>query len=88
MSGKEKQKLVLRPLASKGLVFDDKPLWNHVIVLSMGSGGGNRTWPCTYRGKKVTGSYSRVTAHLLRQPNKGVLVWGSIGDDEVATIKK
>ena len=72
-SGKQKGPLNLRPSKSQGVDYDDKPLWNHVKVLSTGaSGGGNRVWSCNYCCKKVTGSYSKVKAHLLRLPNHGV----------------
>lgn len=62
--------------------FDDKPLWNHVKVISTPQrGGGNRVWSCNYCSKTVTGSYSKVKAHLLRIPNQGVEVCKALSDD-------
>ncbi|WOH08257.1 hypothetical protein DCAR_0727695 [Daucus carota subsp. sativus] len=52
---------------------DDKPLWLHVEVLDAPiGGGGNRKWRCRYCNKIVTGSYSKVRAHLLKISNMGV----------------
>ncbi|KAL7193205.1 hypothetical protein ACSBR2_024921 [Camellia fascicularis] len=93
-TGKEKQKgkgksVVLRPAKPQGIEFDDKPLWNHVKVLSIPvGGGGNRCWSCNYCNKKVTGSYSKVKAHLLKFPNCGVEACKSIKDDVFETLKK
>ncbi|KAL7184926.1 hypothetical protein ACSBR2_026969 [Camellia fascicularis] len=68
--------------SSAKVEFDDKPLWNHVKVLNVSSGGGgNRTWSCNYSNKKVTGSYTKVKAHLVKLPNHGVEPWKSIRDD-------
>mgnify|MGYP003702561527 CR=1 FL=1 len=61
--GQEKLKgkgkvVVLHPTKPQGIEFDDKPLWNHVKVLSIPLGGGvNRWWSCKYYNKKVTGSF-------------------------------
>ncbi|CAL5368560.1 unnamed protein product [Camellia sinensis] len=93
-TGKEKQKgkgksVVLRPAKPQGIEFDDKPLWNHVKVLSIPvDGGGNRCWSCNYCNKKVTGSYSKVKAHLLKIPNCGVEACKAIKDDVFETLKK
>lgn len=77
-----KQKKTLRPVACHGAEFDDKPLWNHVNVFNVSSGGGgNRTWSCNYSNKKVTGSYTKVKAHLVKLPNHGVEPWKSVRDD-------
>ncbi|GFY97473.1 hypothetical protein Acr_12g0000140 [Actinidia rufa] len=46
----------LRPSATLGAKFDNKPLWNHVKVVAIANGGGNRTWKCNYCNKKVVGS--------------------------------
>ncbi|CAL5337448.1 unnamed protein product [Camellia sinensis] len=84
-----KQKQTLRPAACQGAEFDDKPLWNHVKVLNVASGGGgNRTWSCNYCSKKVTGSYTKVKAHLLKLSNHGVEPCKSIRDDVVEAIRK
>ncbi|KAL7189687.1 hypothetical protein ACSBR1_039348 [Camellia fascicularis] len=73
----------------QGIELDDKPLWNHVKVLSIPiGGGGNRYWSCNYCNKKVTGSYSKVKAHLLKFPNCGVEACKAIKDDVFETLKK
>ncbi|CAL5412655.1 unnamed protein product [Camellia sinensis] len=93
-TSKEKQKgkgksVVLRPAKPQGIEFDDKPLWNHVKVLSIPvGGGGNRCWSCNYCNKKVTGSYSKVKAHLLKISNCGVEACKAIKDDVFETLKK
>ncbi|KAL7180164.1 hypothetical protein ACSBR1_043394 [Camellia fascicularis] len=93
-TGKQKQKgkgksVVLRPAKPQGIEFDDKPLWNHVKVLSIPVGkGGNRCWSCNCCNKKVTGSYSKVKAHLLKFPNCGVEACKAIKDDVFETLKK
>ncbi|KAL7246364.1 hypothetical protein ACSBR2_001471 [Camellia fascicularis] len=84
-----KQKQTLRPAACQGAEFDDKPLWNHVKVLNVASGGGgHRTWSCNYCSKKVTGSYTKVKAHLLKLSNHRVEPCKSIRDDVVKAIRK
>ncbi|KAL7244965.1 hypothetical protein ACSBR2_000330 [Camellia fascicularis] len=94
LTGKEKQKgkgkaVVQRPAKPQGIEFDDKPLWNHVKVLSIRLGGGeNRCWSCNYCNKKVTGSYSKVKAHLLKFPNGGVQACKALKDDVFETLKK
>ncbi|CAL5412651.1 unnamed protein product [Camellia sinensis] len=93
-TSKEKQKgkgksVVLRPVKPQGIEFDDKPVWNHVKVLSIPvGGGGNRCWSCNYCNKKVTGSYSKVKAHLLKISNCGVEACKAINDDVFETLKK
>lgn len=78
----------MRPTKSVGVDFDDKPLWNHVKVLSIApNGGGNRTWSCNYCNKIVTGSYNRVKAHLLRLSGHGVQICKESGGDIYATLK-
>ncbi|CAA0809034.1 Unknown protein [Striga hermonthica] len=88
-SNKGKEKISLRPLNPQKNDFDDTPLWNHVKVINLASGGGgNRVWSCNYCHKKVTGSYSKVKAHLLRLSGSGVTICNSISDDIAAVIKK
>ncbi|XP_022894492.1 uncharacterized protein LOC111408894 isoform X2 [Olea europaea var. sylvestris] len=78
-----------RPSNLRANQFDDKPLWNHVKVLTVAlSGGGNRTWSCNYCNKKVTGSYTKVKAHLLKLPNQGVECCKVITDDIHQSIKR
>lgn len=36
------------------------------------NGGGNRIWSCNFCNKRVTGSYSKVKAHLLKLFGHGV----------------
>ena len=68
----KKGKTIQCPLGREA-TFDDKTLWNHVTVVSTPkAGGGNRVWSCNYCNKKVTSSYSKVKAHLLKIPNQWV----------------
>lgn len=79
----------LRPSAALGAKFDDKPLWNHVKVVTVADGGGgNRTWICNYCNKKVVGSYTKVKGHLLRLAHHNVEGCMSISDDVLEAIKK
>nr|XP_017250874.1 PREDICTED: uncharacterized protein LOC108221512 [Daucus carota subsp. sativus] len=67
---------------------DDKPLWLHVEVLDAPiGGGGNRKWRCRYCNKIVTGSYSKVRAHLLKISNMGVEACKGISDDVYRQIE-
>ncbi|KAL7229309.1 hypothetical protein ACSBR2_007917 [Camellia fascicularis] len=80
---------VLRPAKPQGIEFDDQPLWNHVKVLSIPlDEGGNRCWSCNYCNKKVTGSYSKVNAYLLKLPNCGVEACKATKNDGFETLKK
>ncbi|KAH7849035.1 hypothetical protein Vadar_012041 [Vaccinium darrowii] len=83
-----KQKANARPVTIQGARFDDKPLWNHVKVLSVEGGGGNRTWCCNYCGKRVVGSYTKVKGHLLKLPKHGVEGCLVISDEVFEAIKK
>ncbi|KAL3533727.1 hypothetical protein ACH5RR_007248 [Cinchona calisaya] len=88
-TSKGKENMVLRPPKPQGINFDDKPLWNHVKVIHIpSSGGGNRVWTCNYCNRKVTGSYSKVKAHLLKIPNHGVEICKSITNDVIEMIKR
>lgn len=79
----------LRPSTAQGARFDDKPLWNHVQVLTVADGGGgNRTWVCNYCNKKVVGSYTKVKGHLLRLPHHNVEGCGSITPEVLEAITK
>ncbi|KAH0709599.1 hypothetical protein KY284_011026 [Solanum tuberosum] len=87
-SSSQKGKYFMRPTKSVGVDFDDKPLWNHVKVVSIApNGGGNRTWSCNYCNKKVMGSYNRVKAHLLRLSGHGVQICKESSGDIYATLK-
>ncbi|XP_059658963.1 uncharacterized protein LOC132305321 [Cornus florida] len=89
MSAKGKGKVNLRPSKAQRTEFDDKPLWNHVKVLSLPTrGGGNKNWYCNYCKKKVIGSYSKVKGHLLKIPNQGVEACKSISNDVFEALKK
>ena len=69
--------------------FDDKPLWNHVTVVSTPkAGGGNKVWSCNYCNKKVTGSYSKEKAQLLKIPNQGVGGCKALFDDALIEVKR
>lgn len=65
----------MRPTKSVGVDFDDKPLWNHVKVISVSlNGGGNRIWSCNYCYKIVTGLYNIANTHLLRLSGHGIQI--------------
>ena len=56
---------------------DEAPLWQYVhkVEKPLGStikSGGNTHFKCKYCGVVILGSYSKVKAHLLKIPNKGV----------------
>lgn len=70
------------------LGIEDKPMWNHISVISVLGGGGNRTWICNYCSKKVVGSFSKVKAHLLKLPNNGVAPCKSISRDVLQQLKQ
>jgi len=85
----QKGKGLLRPIKSVGSDFDDKPLWNHVKVLSLTpNGGGNRIWSCNYCNKRVTGSYSKVKAHLLKISGQGVQICKEISKEVCEALKQ
>ena len=70
-------------------IFDDKPLWNHVTVVSTPKArGGNRVWSCNYFSKKVTGLYSKVKTQLLKIPNQGVEGCKAFFDDALMEVKR
>ncbi|KAG5587196.1 hypothetical protein H5410_047630 [Solanum commersonii] len=73
-SSSQKGKDFMRPTKSVGVDFDDKPLWNHVKVISIAPNG-------------VTGSYYRVKAHLLRLSGHGVQICKESSGDIYATLK-
>lgn len=77
-----------RPSPSQVTSYDDKPLWNHVTVVQNPGSGGNRKWTCNYCDKKVTGSYSKVKAHLLKIPGHGVQPCMKITDEIKDQIQK
>ena len=79
----------LRPSTAQGAIFDDKPLWNHVQVVTVADGGGgNRTWVCNYCNKRVVGSYTKVKGHLMRLPRHNVEGCSAISDEILEVIKK
>ncbi|GJN13626.1 hypothetical protein PR202_gb00351 [Eleusine coracana subsp. coracana] len=54
------------------------PLWRHVKVLQAhGALGGNAKSQCLYYGSIIPGSYSRVKAHLFREPGEGTCICGA-----------
>jgi hypothetical protein len=49
------------------------PLWRHVNKIeNNGPNGGNAVIECKFCGKQISGSYTRIRAHLLKIPNQGV----------------
>ncbi|XP_075665579.1 uncharacterized protein LOC142635278 [Castanea sativa] len=56
---------------------DESSLWQYVTKVEKPAGasvksGGNTYFKCNYYGVVYMGSYSRVKAHLLKIPNKGI----------------
>ncbi|PHT58537.1 hypothetical protein CQW23_00900 [Capsicum baccatum] len=83
-----KGKSILRPTKSVGFDFDDKPLSNHVQILMVApNGSGNRIWSCNFCNKRVTGSYSKVKAHLLKLFGHGVAICKEISNEVCPTLK-
>jgi hypothetical protein len=51
------------------------PLWKHVkIIQSNGPNGGNTKSECLFCEKIISGSYTRVRAHLLKIPRQCVSI--------------
>jgi len=51
------------------------PLWRHVkIIQSNGPSGGNTKSECLFCEKIISGSYTRVMAHLLKIPRQCVSI--------------
>ncbi|XP_074301221.1 uncharacterized protein LOC141632583 [Silene latifolia] len=70
------------------LDLEKYPLWKHVTVLrGHGDGGGNRTWRCNYCGIEKPSSYSRVSAHLLKQKNQGIVSCSKITTEIVRQLQ-
>jgi hypothetical protein len=61
-------------VAEVNQICDDKyPLWKHVNkVEKNGPDGGNAVIECKFCGKQISGSYTRIRAHLLKIQNQGV----------------
>ena len=56
---------------------DESPLWQYVTKVEKPPGatiksGGNTYFKCSYYDLVYMRSYSRVKAHLLKIPNKGI----------------
>lgn len=82
------QQTLVRP-SIRGQNFDAKPLWNHVKILGTAIGGRvNRSWSCNYCSNKVTRSYTKVKAHLLKLFNHRVQLCKAIIDDILREITK
>ena len=65
------------PSSNEGVPNDEASLWQYVTKIEKPSGsivksGGNTHFKCNYCGNIYLGSYSRVKAHLLKIPNKGI----------------
>ena len=51
------------------------PLWRHVNkIKNNGPDGGNAVLECKFCGKQISGSYTRIRAHLLKIPHQGVSI--------------
>jgi hypothetical protein len=57
-------------------IYDPRyPLWKYVKKIeNNGPDGGNAVIECTFCGKQISDSYTRIRAHLLKIPNQGVLI--------------
>ncbi|XP_026378526.1 uncharacterized protein LOC113272962 [Papaver somniferum] len=64
------------------------PLWKYVTKLNKDEGGGNVSFTCHHRRINYKGSYSRVKAHLLKIPNKGIKKCPKVTVEDLAEMKK
>ncbi|CAH9107216.1 unnamed protein product [Cuscuta europaea] len=65
------------------------PLWQFVKRLQKtGDGGGNVKWICNFCGSQKQGTYTRVRAHLLKLPSKGIAVCPKVGSESILEMKK
>ncbi|XP_075636959.1 uncharacterized protein LOC142609259 [Castanea sativa] len=65
------------PSSNQEVPNDESSLWQYVTKVKKPIGasvksGGNTYFKCNYCGVVYMGSYSRVKAHLLKIPNKGI----------------
>ncbi|KAL4653424.1 hypothetical protein ACB092_01G302200 [Castanea dentata] len=65
------------PSSNQEVPNDESSLWQYVAKVEKPAGasvksGGNTYFKCNYCGVVYMGSYSRVKAHLLKIPNKGI----------------
>ena len=65
------------PSSNQEVPNDEAPLWQYVNKVEKPPGstvksGGNTHFKCNYCGVVYMRSYSRVKAHLLKIPNKGI----------------
>ncbi|XP_075675128.1 uncharacterized protein LOC142644387 [Castanea sativa] len=65
------------PSSNQEMPNDESSLWQYVTKVEKPAGasvksGGNTYFKCNYCGVVYMGSYSRVKAHLLKIPNKGI----------------
>ncbi|XP_030938562.1 uncharacterized protein LOC115963620 [Quercus lobata] len=65
------------PSSNQEVPNDAAPLWQYVNKVgkppgSTAKSGRNTYFKCNYCGVVYLGSYSRVKAHLLKIPNKGI----------------
>ncbi|XP_075659018.1 uncharacterized protein LOC142628868 [Castanea sativa] len=65
------------PSSNQEVPNDESSLWQYVTKVEKPAGasvksGGNTYFKCNYCGVVYMGSYSRVKAHLLKIPNKGI----------------
>jgi hypothetical protein len=57
-------------------IYDPRyPLWKYVKKIeNNGPDGGNAVIECTFCGKQISDSYTRIRAHLLKIPNQDMLI--------------
>ena len=65
------------PSSNQEVSNNESSLWQNVNKVEKPPGanvksGGNTYFKCNYCGVVYLGSYSRVKAHLLKIPNKGI----------------
>ena len=66
-------------------VDDKAPLWIYVNKLEKLAGGGSWRFECKFCKNKYTGSYSRVSTHLLRDGAKGIKECSKVTSDREKT---
>ena len=64
-------------LSNQEVPNDESPFWQYVTKVEKPpsatvKSSGNTYFKCNYCGVVYMGSYSRVKAHLLKIPNKGI----------------
>ncbi|WOL17402.1 hypothetical protein Cni_G26194 [Canna indica] len=68
---------------------DQKLLWKYITKGDKTSGGGgNVRWQCNFCHERKQGTYTRVRAHLLKLPNKGIESCKKVKQSDISEMKK